>query len=75
MTTTPDLLARFANGLYARSIRTGRSVTSTRAPAPHLSLRRRADGSASIAGELTCEAAEYLETLFDTLGGHTRSRR
>ncbi len=25
-------------------------------------------GQRSIAGELTCEAAEYLETLFDTLG-------
>ena len=32
-----------------------------------VSLHRRADGSGTIAGELTCEAAEYLETLFDTL--------
>ncbi len=30
-------------------------------------LHRRPDGSGTIAGELTCESAEYLETLFDTL--------
>ena len=33
-----------------------------------VSLHRHPDGSATISGELTCEAAEYVETLFDTLG-------
>ncbi len=65
----PDLLARFANGLYARVDQDGafRDIEAAHRRRS-LSLHRRADGSASIAGELTCEAAEYLETLFDTLG-------
>jgi hypothetical protein len=65
----PDLLARFANGLFARVDQDGafRDIeTAHRRRA--LTLQRRADGSATVTGELTCEAAEYLETLLDTLG-------
>ena len=67
-TTTPTLLARFANGLYARVDQDGafRDVEAAHRRRT-LTLHRRPDGSGSIAGELTCEAAEYLETLFDTL--------
>jgi hypothetical protein len=65
----PDLLARFANGLFARVDQDGafRDIeTAHRRRA--LTLQGRADGSATVTGELTCEAAEYLETLLDTLG-------
>ena len=65
----PETLARFAHGLYVRVDQDG----SFRAlEAAHrrrtVSLHRHPDGSATISGELTCEAAEYVETLFDTLG-------
>ncbi len=64
----PDILARFANGLYARVDQDGafRDVEAAHRRRT-ITLHRRPDGSGSIAGELTCEAAEYLETLFDTL--------
>ncbi len=64
----PDMLARFANGLYTAVDQDGafRDIE-----AAHRRRRCRCTaartGQASIAGELTCEAAEYLETLFDTL--------
>ena len=64
----PDLLARFANGLYARVDQDGafRDIEAAHRRRT-LTLHRRADGSGTIAGELTCEAAEYVETLLDTL--------
>jgi hypothetical protein len=64
----PDLLARFANGLYARVDQDGAFGDIERAHRRRtLTLRRRPDGSATLAGELTCEAAEYVQTLLDTL--------
>ncbi len=64
----PDLLARFATGLYARVDHDGafRDIETAHRRRT-LTLHRRSDGSASIAGDLTCEAAEYVETLLDTL--------
>ena len=51
-----------------RSTKTARSVTSRpRTGAARCRCTAVPDGSGTIAGELTCEAAEYLETLFDTL--------
>ena len=68
------MLARFANGLYARVDQDGafRDIEAAHRRRT-LTLHRRPDGSGTIAGELTCEAAEYLETLFDTLGNRTRA--
>ena len=34
-------------------------------------MHRRADGSGALSGELTCEAAEYVETMLDTLAKPT----
>ena len=64
----PDLLGKFANGIYARVDQDGafRDI-DTAHRRRSLTLHRRADGSGTIAGELTCEAAEYVETLLDTL--------
>ncbi len=65
----PDTLARFAHDLYTAVDQDGafRDIEAAHRRR-EVSLHRRPDGSATIAGELTCEAAEYLETLFDTLG-------
>ena len=65
----PDTLARFAHDLYTAVDQDGafRDI-ETAHRRREVSLHRRPDGSGTIAGELTCEAAEYLETLFDTLG-------
>ncbi len=67
-TTTPTLLGRFAHGLYARVDQDGafRDLEAAHRRR-EVRLHRRPDGSGTIAGELTCESAEYLETLFDTL--------
>ena len=53
----PDLLARFANGLYARVDQDGafRDIETAHRRRT-LTLHRRADGQRTIAGELTCEA-------------------
>ncbi len=71
----PDLLARFATGLYARVDHDGafRDIETAHRRRT-LTLHRRSDGSATIAGDLTCEAAEYLETLLDTLANRTPAR-
>ena len=64
----PDTLARFAHDLRTAVDQDGalRDIEAAHRRR-QVSLHRRADGSGTIAGELTCEAAEYLETLFDTL--------
>ena len=68
----PDLLARFANGLYARVDQDGafRDIEAAHRRRT-LSLHRRADGSGTIAGELTCEAAEYVEACSTPSPSHT----
>ena len=63
-----ETLARFAHGLFVRVDQDGTLRDVERAHRRRaVSLVRRSDGSATISGELTCEAAEYLETMFDTL--------
>ena len=64
----PDTLARFAHDLRTAVDQDGalRDIEAAHRRR-QVSLHRRADGSGIIAGELTCDAAEYLETLFDTL--------
>jgi hypothetical protein len=53
----PETLVRLAHDLSNRLDQDGQSRD----------LHRRADGSASVDGELTAEAAEYVHTVFDTL--------
>ena len=64
----PETLVRFAHDLRNRLDQDGQySDLDRRHRRRELTLHRRADGSASVNGELTAEAAEYLHTLFDTL--------
>jgi hypothetical protein len=64
----PQTLARYATGMKARVDQDGAYRDLERAHRRReLSLQRRADGSGTLSGELTCEAAEYLDTMLDTL--------
>lgn len=64
----PETLGRFASGMRARVDQDGAFRELERAQRRReLTLRRRADGSGTLTGELTCEAAEYVETMLDTL--------
>ena len=64
----PETLVRLAHDLRNRLDQDGQySDLERRHRRRELNLHRRADGSASVDGELTAEAAEYLHTLFDTL--------
>ena len=64
----PETLARYAHGLRARVDQDGALRDLDRARRRRdLTLHRRADGTGTLSGELICEAAEYVHTLFDTL--------
>ena len=64
----PETLARYAHGMKARLDQDGAYRELERAHRRRdLTVHRRPDGSGTLSGELTCEAAEYVETLLDTL--------
>ena len=64
----PETLGKYANGMKARVDQDGAYRDLERAHRRReLTLNRRADGSGTLSGELTCEAAEYVHTLLDTL--------
>jgi hypothetical protein len=65
----PDLLGRFANGLYARVDQDGAFRDfETAHRRRDLAARRRPDGAGPAGGEFTSELHEYLEITFDTFG-------
>jgi hypothetical protein len=64
----PETLGRYAHGMKAKLDQDGAYRDLERAHRRReVTLHRRADGSGIISGELTCEAAEYVHTLLDTL--------
>jgi hypothetical protein len=64
----PETLAKYAHGMKAKLDQDGAYRELERAQRRReLTLHRRADGSGTLSGELTCEAAEYVHTLLDTL--------
>ena len=64
----PETLGKYAKGMYARVDQDGAYRDLDRAQQRRgLTLRRHADGSGTLSGELTCEAAEYVDTMLDTL--------
>ena len=68
----PGTLGTYAHGMQARLDQDGGYRELERAQRRReLALRRRPDGSGTLTGELTCEAAEYVETLLDTLAKPT----
>jgi hypothetical protein len=68
----PETLAKYAHGMKAKLDQDGAYRDLERAQRRReLSLHRRADGTSTLSGELTCEAAEYVETLLDTLAKPT----
>lgn len=64
----PETLARHAKAVSARLDQDGAYRDLERSIRRRdVTLRRRSDGSGTLSAELTCECAEYLETILDTL--------
>ena len=68
----PETLGRYAHGMKAKLDQDGAYRDLERAHRRReVTLHRRADGSGTLSGELTCEAAEYVDTMLDTLAKPT----
>ena len=64
----PETLGKYAHTMRIKLDQDGAYHDLQRAHRRReVTLQRRPDGSGTLSGELTCEAAEYLHTIFDVL--------